>query len=261
MLSHRKLNRCFRLMLLFVLAFITQQTQAAANRNYYQIKIYHLKNKAQEQLVDGYLKDFYLPKLHKMGIKDVGVFKTLENDTTDRRIYLFIHFEKWKKMEYFDENVSHDVAKTGREYVDANYKTPPYSRMETIILNAFITRPVYALPKLTGNRANRIYELRSYESPTEQYHRNKVSMFNSGETDLFDRLGFNSVFYGSVIAGSRMPNLMYMTTFNSKEDRDKHWEAFSADTQWKTLSGMPEYQNNVSKADIIFLYPAEYSDF
>ena len=260
MLSKKKLIRGIGLMLLFVLMHSTQQAQAA-NRNYYQIKIYHLKNKAQEQLIDSYLKDFYLPKLHTMGVKNVGVFKTLETDTTDRRIYVFIHFETWKKMEYFDENVSRDVAKTGREYVDANYKNPPYSRMETIILNAFITRPVPALPKLTANKADRIYELRSYESATEQYHRNKVSMFNSGETDLFDRLGFNSVFYGSVVAGCRMPNLMYMTTFNSMEEREKHWAAFFGDAQWKKLSGMSEYQNNVSKAEINFLRPAEYSDF
>lgn len=261
MLSPIKLSRCFGLMLSFILIYTTQQTLAVANRNYYQLKVYHLKDKAQEQLVDSYLKDFYLPKLHKMGIKNVGVLKTLETDTADRRIYVFIHFETWKKMEYFDENVSRDVTKTGREYVDADYKSPPYTRMETIILNAFETRPVPALPKLTGNKAGRIYELRSYESATEQYHRNKVSMFNSGETDLFDRLGFNSVFYGAVVAGSRMPNLMYMTTFNNKQDRDKHWDAFSNDSQWKTLSGMAEYKNNVSKADIIFLYPAEYSDF
>jgi hypothetical protein len=58
-----------------------------------------------------------------------------------------------------------------------------------------------------------------------------------------------------------MPNLMYMTTFNSKQDREEHWKAFSNDAYWKKLSSMPEYQNNVSKADIIFLRPAAYSDF
>jgi hypothetical protein len=34
-----------------------------------------------------------------------------------------------------------------------------------------------------------------------------------GEVPLFVRLGFNAVFYGEVIVGSHMPNLMYMTTF------------------------------------------------
>jgi hypothetical protein len=87
-------------------------------------------------------------------------------------------------------------------------------------------------------------------------------MFNTGdEVGLFNRLGFNAVFYASVIAGAKMPNLMYMTTFNSKADRDKHWETFSADAYWKELSAKPEYQHNVSHADIIFLQPANYSDF
>jgi hypothetical protein len=122
--------------------------------------------------------------------------------------------------------------------------------------------PGTAVPKLTSPKAERVYELRSYEGPTEKYYRNKVKMFNDGdEVGLFNRLGFNAVFYAKVLAGSRMPNLMYMTTFNNMQDRDKHWEAFSADPQWKILSSMPKYQNNVSKADIIFLRPTDYSDF
>jgi hypothetical protein len=45
-------------------------------------------------------------------------------------------------------------------------------------------------------------------------------MFNEGgEIELFKRLNFNAVFYASVISGSRMPNLMYMTSYESKADR------------------------------------------
>jgi hypothetical protein len=58
-----------------------------------------------------------------------------------------------------------------------------------------------------------------------------------------------------------MPNLMYLTTFNNKADRDAHWDKFTADPEWKRLSGLPEYQHTVSKADILFLRPADYSDF
>jgi hypothetical protein len=106
-----------------------------------------------------------------------------------------------------------------------------------------------------------VYELRSYEGHTEKIYQNKVKMFNDGdEVGLFKRLGFNAVFYGEVLSGSRMPNLMYMTTFESKEERDAHWKAFSADPQWKTLSAMPEYQKNVSKNVQIFLRPTQYSD-
>jgi hypothetical protein len=58
-----------------------------------------------------------------------------------------------------------------------------------------------------------------------------------------------------------MPNLMYMTTFENKSDRDKHWDAFFASPEWKALIADQQYAHNVSKAEIIFLHPAEYSDF
>jgi len=90
---------------------------------------------------------------------------------------------------------------------------------------------------------------------------NKIQMFNAGdEVGLFRRLGFNAVFYAEVISGPRMPNLMYMTTFENKASRDEHWNAFREDAQWKILSKEEQYQHNVSKIDIYFLHPTSYSD-
>ena len=118
------------------------------------------------------------------------------------------------------------------------------------------------LPKLTAAKNERVYELRSYESATEKIFANKVYMFNEGgEIDLFKRLNFNAVFYAEVIAGSHMPNLMYMTSFENKTDREAHWKNFVDSPEWKKLSTLPEYQNNVSHIDIMLLQPMEYSDF
>ncbi|MGF2413297.1 MAG: NIPSNAP family protein, partial [Ferruginibacter sp.] len=103
---------------------------------------------------------------------------------------------------------------------------------------------------------------RSYESATEKIFANKVHMFNEGnEIDIFKRINANAVFYSEVIAGSHMPNLMYMTCYENKADRDAHWKNFGSDPAWKKLSAMPEYQHNVSHIDITFLQPLEYSDF
>lgn len=86
-------------------------------------------------------------------------------------------------------------------------------------------------------------------------------MFNEGgEIPLFKRLGFNAVFYAQVISGSHMPNLMYMTSFDNRAERDAHWKTFSADPEWKRLSALPEYKNTVSKIDIVFLHPTAYSE-
>ena len=235
----------------------------AAQQQYYELKVYHIKTQAQQDMLDKYLKDAYLPALHRKGLGNVGVFKTLEQDT-DKRVYVLIAFKNLDQAEKTDPALMNDqqYLDAGKDYLDAAYNEQPYTRMETIVLKAFPKWPVSTVPQLTGNKADRIYELRSYESPTEKLNINKVKMFNDGgETVLFNRLKFNAVFYAEVLAGSHMPNLMYMTTFENKADRDKHWETFGNDPEWKILVAKPEYQHNVSKADIIFLHPAEYSDF
>ena len=81
-----------------------------------------------------------------------------------------------------------------------------------------------------------------------------------GEIPLFARLGFNGVFYSEVVFGSKMPNLMYMTSFDNMQSREDHWKAFNADAEWKKLASNPEYQHNVSKNEIVFLRPTEYSE-
>ena len=88
-------------------------------------------------------------------------------------------------------------------------------------------------------------------------------MFNDGgEIALFKKLNFNAVFYGKVLSGSRMPNLMYMTTFENMADRDAHWKAFGSSEEWKTMSALPEYENkvSVSRNETILMRPADYSD-
>ena len=142
----------------------------------------------------------------------------------------------------------------GRPYLTAGYDDPPYVRIETILLKAFPDMPHHAAPwAAQGYSADRIYELRSYEGPTEQYFANKVQMFNEGgEITLFEKLGFHAVFYASVLSGAHMPNLMYMTSFENMAARDDHWKTFGADPTWKSLSSSPQYQHNVSHIDDYF---------
>lgn len=248
-----------------LLALMAATASANAGKEYYyQFKIYHYKTQAQESKIEHYLQLAYVPALHRAGIKNVGVFKPIKQDTADMRIYVFIPFTSLDKITGIDKKLQADTQylTDGDEYINADFTDAPYSRIETIVLQAFPGMPAPAVPNLTGNKADRVYELRSYESATEKYNFNKVRMFNEGdEVGLFKRLGFNAVFYSEVIAGAHMPNLMYMTTFNSKQDRDTHWDTFSNDSYWKTLSAKAEYKNNVSHVDIVFLYPAEYSDF
>jgi len=262
-----KLLRPSRFICFCLSIVLLSSLNAAANaqaRDYYQLKIYHYKTQDQETRLDQYLQQAYLPAIHRAGIKYVGVFKPVTQQDSDRKIYVFTPFYSLNKLTGIEQTLQADAQylTDGKDYADADYKNAPYNRIETIILQAFPGMPSTAVPNLTAAKADRVYELRSYESATEKYNVNKVRMFNVGdEIGLFKRLNFNAVFYSEVISGSRMPNLMYMTTFNSKADRDKHWETFGNDPQWKTLIAKEEYKNNVSHADMIFLHPTDYSDF
>jgi hypothetical protein len=233
-------------------------------RQYYRLSVYHFKDSQQEKMLDQYFSGALLPALHRMNIVSVGVFKSLANDTaSDKKIYVFIPFNSAGEVQQLNDDLLKDKTyqAAGQEYINAVFSAPPYTRIETIILYAFPLAPRLQLPGLKSAKNERVYELRSYESATDKIFQNKMKMFNDGdEVGLFKRLGFNAVFYSEVIAGPRMPNLMYMTTFENRDDREKHWKAFSDDAQWKKLSGLPEYQNNVQHADIIFLRPTDYSD-
>ena len=235
---------------------------AAQKKEYYEIKVYHVASNEQAQQVDQFLKNTYLPALHKAGVPKVGVYHHIDNDTAaDKRIFLFLPLKSLEQMNDIEEIMVRDASLTADPYFTAAYNASPFTRIESIVLKSFPMMPKYETPSLTGNKTDRIYELRSYESATEKLYRKKVEMFNAGgEVALFKRLRFNAVFYAEVLAGSHMPNLMYMTSFNNREERDAHWKAFGADPEWKKLSGLPEYEHTVAKADVMLLHPAEFSE-
>lgn len=231
---------------------------------YYQIKVYHFKTKAQEDRLDAYLQNAYLPAMHKAGIKSVGVFKPMKQDSLDKKLYVFVPYKTWDALERTDQMITKDqnYLSAGKDYLDAPYNDPAYSRIETMVLKAFADSPEPMIPNLTAKKTDRVYEMRSYESATEKYHASKVKMFNAGdEIGIFKSLNFNAVFYAQVIAGGHMPNLMYMTTFNNMDDNKAKWKLFFADEKFKALGKMTEYQKNVSKGESSFLYPTDYSDY
>ena len=262
-------KHCFPLALLmcFMFFIVTGFTTsfAAPPTEYYQLTVYHMKTAEQIAATNNYLKNSYLPSLHKTGLKNIGVFTSIDNDTAvDKKLYLLIPFSSLSKFEALMTTLTKEtfLKNDTTAYTNAAFNNAPYLRMETSLLKAFKNMPNLKTPALSSPLSDRVYELRSYEASTEKLYRKKVNMFNEGgEVKLFDRLKFNAVFYSEVLAGSHMPNLVYMTTFENKAARDEHWKAFVADTTWKRISVMPQYLNTVSKADIFFLRPTEYSDY
>jgi hypothetical protein len=254
-------------MLLVIIAFSISWASYKAqgqDRQYIQLRVYHVKDSNQLNQVNKYLQNAWVPAVHKAGHKLVGVFTNIANDTAiDKTVYVFIPFESVQQIDVLNRQLENnaDLKKKRNNYLMASHDNAPYVRFETILLKSFQLMPRVSKTQLKGNIQDRIYELRSYESPTETYFKSKVKMFNQGgEIDLFKRLGFNALFYSEVVFGSHMPNLMYMTSFENMESREAHWKSFGDDPVWKKLSALPEYQDNVSHIHIDFLHATGYSD-
>jgi len=244
---------------------VSQHTQAQKPQ-LYALTIYQLHDNQQEARMDTYLGEALLPALHAAGMKNVGVFKPVRQDSSNfgRKIYVLTVFNSLEEFKNLETklNANSSYLQKGADYIQAAHNQAPYDRIEISLMQAFQNAPVLGLPDLKGRRTERIYELRSYEGPTEKLYRSKVKMFNAGdEIGLFNGLGFNAIFYGEVIAGRSMPNLLYMTTFENMKSRDEHWKAFFDHPHWKKLLTIEEYKNTVSKADIILLFPTDYSDY
>jgi len=250
---------------LLVILLVGWSPAGKNEREYYQLSVYHYSTSEQETVLDNYLQHALLPALHRYKIGKVGVFKAIANDTAAAKsLYVLIPAKSLDELTKLTGKLDADnvFQAAGAAYIDADNKKPPYIRIETILLHAFPLAPQLQLPQLKGPKKERVYELRSYESATEKKFKNKVQMFNEGgEITLFKSLNFNAAFYSEVIAGANMPNLMYMTCFENMADRNEHWKQFGSHPDWKKLSSMPEYQGNVSRNNISFLYPADYSDF
>jgi NIPSNAP len=251
---------------LLLLLFVNHLATAAPKKDVYEIKVYRLGNDSQVTATDQYLKEALIPALHRAGIQSVGAFKPLSNDTSAvKLIYLFVPYESLSEWMHVKTALQADssFARAARPYNESPVTALPFMRIESVLLEAFPDQPQFVKPAMTGDPAVRIYELRSYESPNISLSRKKINMFNQGgEIALFKKLEFNSVFYAEVLAGSRMPNLMYLTVYKDAASRNDHWKAFGESAEWKQISGDPVWEGKVSVShiDSILMHRTEYSD-
>lgn len=251
--------------LLLAIICSSASAQKKATSEYYQLTVYIYTDYIQESVMLQYFKNALIPALKRSGYKNTGVFVSRANDTSSvKKLYVYVPVDFLDDIEIIPAKLAIDKAyqDASAAFLNPPYNQPAFNRKEVIILKAFSQAPRMETPVLKSGKSERIYELRSYESATDSLFINKLHMFNEGgEIALFKRLNFNAIFYGSVIAGAKMPNLMYMTSFENMADREAHWKSFGGDPAWKTLSAMPVYQNNVSHIDITFLKSVEFSEF
>lgn len=221
----------------------------------YEIRTYELFQSSSLKSFNTYFKDHFIPALNEHGIKNIGVFNEVSEDLP-RKIYVFIPYANLEIYHKARKVMSVD-SKIQKASVELNpVGKPMFNRYQTSLYTAFGGMPEMFKP----DDKNRFFELRTYESHSEDAYRRKVKMFNEGELELFDELDFGSVFFGDKIAGDRMPCLTYMLSFESLEERNENWGQFFDHPTWTKLKSNPAYKDSCcSSITRVFLNPMPYS--
>lgn len=234
------------------------QESKPADRDFYELRFYQLTGGPKVKLIHQYFREAAIPALNRIGIKPVGVFNMLVGPISPS-IYVLLRHRSLESVVTMEERLRSDAEymKRGADFLNAPASDPAYVRYESSLMQAFSSHPQITPPP----KGKRIFELRTYESSSKKYNLNKVEMFNSGEVGIFVRSGFHPVFFGEKLIGQRMPNLTYMLSIGSMEERNKAWKAFGADPKWKELISSPKFSGgpNVVNITNYFLSPAPYS--
>lgn len=225
---------------------------------FYELRVYTLKDEKQQQLVENYFEKAAIPALNRLGSKHVGVFRELKPET-QTKLFVVIPYASGDDFFKSEDRLLSDrqYVKAAQPYLDAPAAEPAYSRIESSLLRSFKQMPNLEAPE----KKPRIFELRRYESASENAGKKKIQMFNESEINVFKRVGLTPVFFGETIIGGLRPNLTYMITFDNMEEHDKNWSTFGSDAEWKKISSIPEYADAkiVSNITRTFLEPTSFS--
>ncbi|HEY7303274.1 MAG TPA: NIPSNAP family protein [Bryobacteraceae bacterium] len=239
-----------------------QPKSQGRGREYYELRRYHLVSGPQQNVANTFVAEALIPALNRLGIQPVGAFDLYLGPETPA-LYVLLPSASLETLvnAEFRLNQDEEYQKAGSAFLKAPAKEPPYERMESSLMIAFEGHPNLTVPPVTAQHGSRVFQLRTYESPTNRDHRVKVEMFNSGEFEIFRKAGFWDVFYGDTLVGPRLPNLTYMLSFPDLAELNAKWKAFGADPDWKKLSGSPKFNFEaiVSNISNLILNPTSYS--
>jgi hypothetical protein len=236
---------------------------APAKRSIIELRYMRMRNAQENQMqrATEFLRNGAAPAVKRAGVTSLGFFAPVIAEASPFILTLAV-FPSLAAMEIAREKQAAD-----KDYIQARdaYNAMPglgYVRLESSLLRCFESMPNVDVPIADAQRPARVFELRMYESNNGSTLARKIKMFNDAEIGIFKRLGMQPVFFGETIVGNRMPNLVYMLSFENLAAREKLWQAFGADPEWQKLRSQPgnsdaEIVSNISNA---ILRPLPFSD-
>ncbi len=229
-------------------------------RDHYELRAYRLRPGASAAPLHAYLEKALIPALTARGRRNLGVFTEPEAKDGPAVWMLIPHPAFASVADIATAEAEALASPAGAEYLRASTpQTPAFDRVDSWLMAAFAGLPRLAVPALTRAAQPRVFELRTYDSATEEKALKKVAMFNAGEIELMQTLGMSPVFYGQVLVGRDLPHLTYMLCTRDRATAAQNWSVFGQHPVWLKLKNDPQYADTVSKVVSRFLTPAPYS--
>jgi hypothetical protein len=235
------------------------QVSTGGGRDFYLLRRYHMVSGPQLKLTEGYFAGALLPALKRMALGPVGALK-LDYGPETPAYYLLIPGSSAELLAELDLRLGLDAEflAAAAPFWNATAGAPAFERVESWLLLAFAGWPKATPPDA---KSKRIFQLRTYESPSNGEHVRKVEMFHSGEFEIFKAAGFHPVFFGDTLVGSHMPSLTYMLSFADLTEMSAKWDVFRGAPAWKTLSADARFAFDpiVSNISNLLLSPLDCS--
>ncbi len=235
------------------------------DRQLYEWRYYTL-NENKEAQMDEFLRDVLIPAYERQGVKTGAFTHAIDSLTVKQReafvgkptqrIVLFVYedFEMYKEVK---EKIWNDkkYRKAAQSFFDASTQEHVYSNLESYLCEAFEKFPEMEKPA----KGEHLFELRTYWSPNEEANERKIAMFNNDEMKVFNQAKLHDLCYGKVLAGPRMPALIYLTSYKDLESRAEAWANFRANELWQKIKVLPQYKYTAVKNRVELIISLPYS--
>jgi len=245
----------------FGMSLLQGQEDKPSAPAFIELRQFRLRSGKQVERTTDYLKRGWLPASQRAGVAPIGFFSALVAPESP----FILSLTSFPTLSAITElgrklAVDKDFQAVLEEYNPTNGDVS-YMRMDNTMLMGFPSMPSVAVPPSTPDRPPRVFELRTYEAPTEFALWRKIKMFGDGEIAAFRRCGMLPVFFGSALFGRDMPSLTYMLAFDDWAAREKAWSALSKDPGWQKLRATPGLSDAelVSNISNVLLRPLPFS--
>lgn len=231
---------------------LANSSREVTAKNYIEWRVYQISRSGNSRnRLNQYFTEALKPFLIKRNVK-FAIFSEYSKEEPVKLYVMLAYPDITTYVNCLKEMLTdNEFIETSKNYHSIPASQAVFNRYETYLLEAFDNFPQVKIQ----DESKGLYELRLYESATEDAGKRKIAMFNNEEIALFLKTGINPIFFGRIIAGQYMPALLYLVAFTDMTEREAAWSKFSQDPEWATMRDKPEYADTVSNIRRIFLIP------